>query len=477
MSTDKQAGVSPHATTIITRAAKGSALTWNEHDANHVNAANSADAAQATANNKQDTLVSGTNIKTINGASILGPGNLTVSGTGGSADALDIAFTAAVPLDTAGFGKRMRDSGAYSHKLTADVALSEGLGSVLDGSCSCIFLQDSVGAHAATTPPAWLNKGSDSLGAGPGAQTLFVASKEGTDVIFAWSLLSVLDVTAPTYVSEVIAAATPLVITVTMSENIGAKQPIAADITTGAAGGRTITGIAVSGAIISITYSSAWTSADAPTIAIAAGKIGDAAGNLSAALPATAVTNLIAPPKLAYDTFTRADNATSLGVSDDGKTWVVLDGVWGVAGGGASLNTPGATNSVAYLELGAGKTDFTLDCSFLPTAVWSGIAFNVVDLNNFDYMFQVSDGTLALQLKSVSGGVATDVALSANNVITNNTWVGITIVKRGTNITVKTDNTAVLTNVAMPTNASATKIGLMGFAAAVSVWDNFTVTP
>jgi hypothetical protein len=32
---------------------------------------------------KQDTLVSGTNIKTINGASVLGEGNLTVTGSGG----------------------------------------------------------------------------------------------------------------------------------------------------------------------------------------------------------------------------------------------------------------------------------------------------------------------------------------------------------------------------------------------------------
>lgn len=35
---------------------------------------------------KQDTLVSGTNIKTINGNSLLGPGNITISGGGGSSD-------------------------------------------------------------------------------------------------------------------------------------------------------------------------------------------------------------------------------------------------------------------------------------------------------------------------------------------------------------------------------------------------------
>jgi hypothetical protein len=34
---------------------------------------------------KQDTLVSGTNIKTINGTSVLGSGNISISGGGGGA--------------------------------------------------------------------------------------------------------------------------------------------------------------------------------------------------------------------------------------------------------------------------------------------------------------------------------------------------------------------------------------------------------
>ena len=41
--------------------------------------------------NKQDKLVSGTNIKTINGASILGNGNITITGEGGSIDTSSFA--------------------------------------------------------------------------------------------------------------------------------------------------------------------------------------------------------------------------------------------------------------------------------------------------------------------------------------------------------------------------------------------------
>lgn len=94
--------------TIVTRAGKGSALTHNEVDANFVNLNNdklqgtvavanggtgATDAATARTNlSAQETLVSGTNIKTINSTSILGSGNLTVGVTDG--DKGDITVSA-----------------------------------------------------------------------------------------------------------------------------------------------------------------------------------------------------------------------------------------------------------------------------------------------------------------------------------------------------------------------------------------------
>ena len=50
------------------------------------NAAMQAQTALNTADNKQDKLVSGVNIKTINGQDLLGEGDITVEGGGGSAD-------------------------------------------------------------------------------------------------------------------------------------------------------------------------------------------------------------------------------------------------------------------------------------------------------------------------------------------------------------------------------------------------------
>lgn len=54
---------------------------------------------------KQDTLVSGTNIKTINGASILGSGNLIVTGSGASWGSITGTLSSQTDLNTALAGK------------------------------------------------------------------------------------------------------------------------------------------------------------------------------------------------------------------------------------------------------------------------------------------------------------------------------------------------------------------------------------
>jgi hypothetical protein len=48
------------------------------------------DALTSLLSGKQDTLVSGTNIKTINGSSVLGSGNLVISGSGGGITAVTL---------------------------------------------------------------------------------------------------------------------------------------------------------------------------------------------------------------------------------------------------------------------------------------------------------------------------------------------------------------------------------------------------
>ena len=63
-------------------------------------------AVAAGRSGKQDTLVSGTNIKTINGASVLGAGNLTVTGSGASWGSITGTLSSQTDLDTALNGKQ-----------------------------------------------------------------------------------------------------------------------------------------------------------------------------------------------------------------------------------------------------------------------------------------------------------------------------------------------------------------------------------
>ena len=71
----------------------GSITIDQEYDATSANAQSGTAIADAIAT-KQDTLVSGTNIKTINGASILGSGNITIEGGSGGSVAVDQAYDA-----------------------------------------------------------------------------------------------------------------------------------------------------------------------------------------------------------------------------------------------------------------------------------------------------------------------------------------------------------------------------------------------
>lgn len=59
-------------------------------------------AVAAGRSGKQDTLVSGTNIKTINGVSVLGEGNLTVTGGGGGGGPQVLGYSGTVGTATSG---------------------------------------------------------------------------------------------------------------------------------------------------------------------------------------------------------------------------------------------------------------------------------------------------------------------------------------------------------------------------------------
>ena len=82
-----------------------------------------ADLARLTENvsGKQDLLVSGRNIKTINGYSILGSGNLTISGGGG-----EVGYSAKISLATPQFNAVLKDSTGHYIEFTFDTTNGSG---------------------------------------------------------------------------------------------------------------------------------------------------------------------------------------------------------------------------------------------------------------------------------------------------------------------------------------------------------------
>lgn len=90
-------------------------------------AAGSAAAAAAALSTKQDTLVSGTNIKTINSQSLLGSGDIVISGGGGSSALTIDNKTAAYTVVAGDLGKIINcTSGSFIVSLTAAATLGAG---------------------------------------------------------------------------------------------------------------------------------------------------------------------------------------------------------------------------------------------------------------------------------------------------------------------------------------------------------------
>ena len=87
---------------------------------------------QAALAAKQDTLVSGTNIKTINNQSLLGSGNINISGGGGTATDVQVNGTS---ITSSGVANLLTNS-AYnssSNKIATMTDVSNAVASKLDG--------------------------------------------------------------------------------------------------------------------------------------------------------------------------------------------------------------------------------------------------------------------------------------------------------------------------------------------------------
>lgn len=104
------------------------------------------------------------------------------------------------------------------------------------------------------------------------------------------------DTTPPTFVSAQVANASPTVIQITMSETLGATLPAASAFSV--SGGKTVSSVAISGAVVSLTCSTAYANGDTITATYtkpsSGNQLQDAAGNAAATFGPSSVTNNVA---------------------------------------------------------------------------------------------------------------------------------------------------------------------------------------
>lgn len=186
----------------------------------------------------------------------------------------------------------------------------------------------------------------------------------------------------------------------------------------------------------------------------------------------TPMMRLLLGSKKVYvkDSFTRANDATGLGIADKGGTWEAITGVMQVLGNLAAIKTLDTAQVMAVID--SGVANCTVTCNFATisksTSGATRIVFRVTDFNNQMGINANIDGyALIIRVDNVVTTLGTYVCTPTSGDI-------IKVKMRNSDIYVYVNGSQVL----MATEAfnnTATKHGLRGYAATNSQWDDFKV--
>jgi hypothetical protein len=201
----------------------------------------------------------------------------------------------------------------------------------------------------------------------------------------------------------------------------------------------------------------------------------DGAGNVSTPVAATYTINAASnflPNATIYDSFNRADNASSLGTSDSGHIWVYDSQVWGISGNKARPYSGTADKSI-YID--SGKSDCTVQCTFasaLGTAAATAhrMTFRWQDTTHY---FAIQATTTGYTLWLQNGGWT---SLATSSGFTPAQGDVVKVVLSGSSITVFANGTQII-SVTNTNYQTATKHGLaIGNASTTTIlYDDFSV--
>ncbi|HWH83246.1 MAG TPA: fibronectin type III domain-containing protein [Burkholderiaceae bacterium] len=268
-----------------------------------------------------------------------------------------VAASTTIPLDAAGNGKAMPLTAGQTIAVTADLTPTLGSGAVEGGACVVDYLADAT--HNLLLPN-FLAKG-DAWTPEAGRKYRVTYAIIGGDAwaIVAKGTISIVDTVAPLIGTPHVESGAPAVAVfpLTDASPLTLNGGITGIVPGGAGlGGRTVIAAAIVGSNLNVTFSSALVWNSVVTLALPVGKVSDSAGNLSAAMGATTVTNNIAIP---------APNAPTLAFS--ASTTASLQ-VGFTAGAVDSTHGP-ATAWQPYFRTGVGA--FTAFGSPLPVSTAS----------------------------------------------------------------------------------------------------------
>lgn len=180
---------------------------------------------------------------------------------------------------------------------------------------------------------------------------------------------------------------------------------------------------------------------------------------VTAAMRAGIRLNRVAAGPVVSDTFTRADNSTSLGSAETGQAWNALVGTWGVISGTAYTSVATA-QSIAVIDTASTNADAQATVG----GGNQGLVVGLVDASNY----YTSDSGIIYRcvagaFTNIGGGALT---LAAGNVMR--------LVRAGNQISLYRNGT-LLASVTDSSLTTGTKHGLRIHNSATVRLDNFTV--
>jgi len=180
----------------------------------------------------------------------------------------------------------------------------------------------------------------------------------------------------------------------------------------------------------------------------------------------------------AWDSFNRADNASSLGVSDSGHTWEAWSGTWGIESNRAWRSSH-VLHDRAVVDLGEVDHEVSVDLLTGPSSITAGVVVRGVDSLNYLLVNLASALGGVLAVYSYVNGAQSTVGMTDIPGPYFNATHRLRVVCRGTQVISYVDDVWIRTDEITQFATTGTWVGMRVYSNVdlTSRFDNFTAFP